>query len=140
MSKIFFVIATLAIFCAVSCNAEVLVLMSPEELQDAIAAYPRLVVKFYAPWYYFLPSSSNPLVTDFSGVATASTWNLHLSLIVAHGDDAEVKKYLADKWTLTKTSLLHMTQQHEQLVDSSSIQIQQLVRAHHINRHVWPND
>jgi hypothetical protein len=76
MSKIFFVIATLAIFCAVSCNAEVLVLKSPEELQDAIAAYPRLVVKFYAPWYYFLPSSSNPLVTDFSGVATASTWNL----------------------------------------------------------------
>lgn len=54
---------------------------------------------------------------------------VHLSLNVAHGDDAEVKKYLADKWTLTKTSLLHLTQQHEQLADNSSIQIQQLVIA-----------
>jgi hypothetical protein len=53
---------------------------------------------------------------------------VHLSLVVAHGDDAEVKKYLADKWILTKNSLLHMTQQHEQLAASSSMQIQQLVR------------
>jgi hypothetical protein len=52
---------------------------------------------------------------------------VHLSLIVAHGDDAEVKKYLADKWMLTKNSLLQTTQQHEQLVDSTSVQIQQLV-------------
>jgi spindle assembly abnormal protein 6 len=53
---------------------------------------------------------------------------VHLSLIVAHGNDSEVKKYLADKWALTKASLLYMTQQHDQLAASSSIQIQHLVR------------
>ncbi len=54
--------------------------------------------------------------------------SVHLSLVVAHGNDAEVKKHLADKWMLTKNSMLHMTQQHEQLAASSSMQIQQLVR------------
>ncbi len=54
---------------------------------------------------------------------------VHLSLIVAHGDDSEVKKYLADKWTLTKNSLSQLSQQHDQLVDSSSLQIQKLVRS-----------
>jgi spindle assembly abnormal protein 6 len=53
---------------------------------------------------------------------------VHLSLLVAHGDDSEVKKYLADKWTLTKNLLMQLTQQHDQLVHSSSVQIQQLVR------------
>ena len=50
MSKIVLAIAALALCYAASCNAEVLVLKSPQDLQDAIAAHPRLVVKFYAPW------------------------------------------------------------------------------------------
>jgi hypothetical protein len=51
MSNIILAISVLALFCVASCNSEVLVLKSPEELSDAIAAYPLLVVKFYAPWY-----------------------------------------------------------------------------------------
>ncbi len=50
MSKIVLAIAVLALLCAASCNAMVLELKSPEELADAIALYPRLIVKFYAPW------------------------------------------------------------------------------------------
>jgi hypothetical protein len=50
MLKTVLAIAALALFYAASCNAEVLVLKSPQDLQDAIAAHPRLVVKFYAPW------------------------------------------------------------------------------------------
>jgi hypothetical protein len=50
MSKLALAIAALALFCLVSANGEVLVLKSPQELQDAIAIHPRLIVKFYAPW------------------------------------------------------------------------------------------
>jgi hypothetical protein len=50
MSKIVLAIAALALFCAVSCDAAVLELKSPQDLQDAIAAHSRLIVKFYAPW------------------------------------------------------------------------------------------
>ena len=48
MSKL--ALALLALFCLASANAEVLVLKSPQELADAIAIHPRLIVKFYAPW------------------------------------------------------------------------------------------
>jgi hypothetical protein len=50
MSKLALAIAALALFCLASANGEVLVLKSPQELQDAIAIHPRLIVKFYAPW------------------------------------------------------------------------------------------
>jgi hypothetical protein len=50
MPKIILAIAALALFCAASCNAAVLELKSPQDLQDAIALHPRLIVKFYAPW------------------------------------------------------------------------------------------
>ena len=75
MSKIILAITVLAIFCAASCNAEVLVLKSPQELSDAIAAYPLLVVKFYAPWFVRVLFNS-PLLIYIAGAVTASTWNL----------------------------------------------------------------